>query len=268
MDHSFSGWKMKTCDLTRVWSEEFKVHSYEMGPSGFASPQTKCQFLKEAANNHAEKLGYSFEELDRLEQMWVLSQMSLRMARYPRGRETVQIETWPVSKQSNIRGYRDFTLLNSTGEILGRASTMWLLLKQDNRKPLKLPEELLDLCSLGHSYDFLNPPKDSNFEDSPETVQEFVIRASDIDWNMHVNNVCYLEWSLEAIPAIFRLKNKLTELDMSFLGEGKYGSSVLAECFKPAEQYHLYLHRIKDKSSGKILAQLRTRWEPKQVQQD
>ncbi len=255
---------MTTCNTApRIWHEDFKIHSYEIGPSGSATPQAMCRFLQEAAGNHAAKLDVSAEEMARREQMWVLSNLSVRMANYPRWHETVHIETWPVFKGSSIRGYRDLIFRNEHGQELGRASSMWLLLNKENRRPLKIPHWLIDVASPGHNVEILHEVKEKHFSGAPQVSQEFVIRASDIDWNMHVNNVCYLEWALEAVPAMFRLQSKITELDISFVGEGKYGNSVIAECFEPSATNLPYLHKIVEKPSGKLLAMLRILWQPK-----
>jgi acyl-ACP thioesterase len=257
---------MTTCDPPRIWREDFKIHSYEIGPSGFASPQAICRFIQEAASNHAARLNVSAEDVARREQMWVLSNLSVRMHTYPRWHQTMRIETWPVLNDSSIRGYRDLTLHDEDDHIIGRASTMWLLLDKANRRPLKIPRWLLDVASPGHDDPILHAVVQKDISGAPQVTQEFVIRASDIDWNMHVNNVCYLEWALEAIPAKFRLQNKVAELDVSFVGEGKYGHSVIVQSFEPQVNNQLYLHKILDQSSGKLLAMLRVFWQPKDSQ--
>jgi len=251
----------------RIWREDFKIHSYEIGASGFASPQAICKFIQEAAANHATALDVSVEEMERHNQMWVLSNLSVRMQKYPRWHQTISIETWPVTNQSSVRGYRDLTLRDHNDEVLGRASTLWLILNKENRRPMKIPHWLTDVASPGHDIEILHSVKEDDFWGAPTKSQEFVIRASDIDWNLHVNNVCYLEWALEAIPARFRYENKVCELDISFVGEGRYGNSVIAQCFEPQSGTLPYLHRIVENPSGKLLAMLRILWQPKENQQ-
>lgn len=255
---------MNTCKIkSQIWRESFKVHSYEIGPSGFACPQSICRFLQEAASNHASEIGVSGEKLAENEQMWVLSQLSLQMRHYPRWHEVLQIETWTVTKGSNIRGFRDFVLRDDQNQIIGVASTMWLLLDKETKRPLPIPRWLIDIAKPGHSPDFINPVKETEFSGQTVSTQEFIIRASEIDWNMHVNNVCYLEWALELLPAQFRLLNQITDLDISFVAEGIYGSAVTCECFKAENSSEIYLFRISEKSSGKVLCRLRMRWLPK-----
>lgn len=244
----------------KVWEEEFKIHSYEIGASGFASPQSICKFLQEAASNHAAALDASAENMSAKQQMWVLSQLGVRMRTYPSWHDTILIRTWPVLRGSMVKGFRDFVLSTASGEVIGHASTMWLLLSKETKRPLKLPGTLSDVASPPLDMNLIDPVKEGDFSGAPAVEQEFQIRGSDIDWNMHVNNVCYLEWALEAIPAPFRMENMLSELDISFLAEGKYGSSVVAQCYKTNAAEQMHLHRIIDKTSTQQLATLRTKW--------
>lgn len=282
-----------------IWKEDFKVHSYEIGASGFVTPQAICRFMQEAASNHAAALDVSAEEVEQLQQMWVLAQLSLRMRHYPRWHQTLHLETWPVATQSAVRGNRDFVLKDERQRELGIASTTWLLLNRQTRRSLRLPQGLFDVAMPPRATDILHAPKACDLPGgyvvsaatgdaaggAGVTRMEFRIRASDIDWNMHVNNVCYLEWALEGVPAEFRLANQVSQLDILVLAEGRYGSTVLAETFAAAGQCKrtaqtdgtasdddaapcasesdFYLHRICELESAQVLGLLRTGWQAK-----
>ncbi len=251
---------LSTNSPAKVWRQDFEVHSYEIGPSQLVTPQAICRFLQEAAGNHATQLGVSAEELSRQGQMWVLSRLTLDMVRYPRWHDTLTLETWPVDKPSSIRGHRDFLLRDSSNEVIGQASTVWLLLDQQNLKPLRIPSWLSEHVSAGIKPEINQPLYLSMFSGAPRSGQEFTVRASDIDYNMHVNNVCYLDWALEAIQPDFRLQNTITHLDVAYRAEGKYGMTILSECWLSDEASQTYLHQIKEKSTSQLLALLRTQW--------
>lgn len=252
--------------VEKVWREEFKVHSYEIGPSGYATPQALCRFLQDAASNHADNLDVSGEGYASSWLMWVLGQLSLAMDVYPKWHESVVIETWPVrDERVGVRGQRDFRLRDARGNEIGLASTIWLLLNQETRRPTRIPRDLNENASEGLPNPPLRAVKASDIEEAGDAVEklEFKIRGSDIDWNMHVNNVCYADWALETVPAQYRLANKVVQLDVMFVAEGKYGSEVIAERFAPAEHSDEYLHRITDARTSNTLSLLRTVWQPK-----
>lgn len=252
--------------VERVWREEFKIHSYEIGPSGYATPQALCRFMQDAASNHADDLGVSSENSANGGLMWVLGQLSLAMDVYPKWHESVVIETWPVKDERvGVRGQRDFRLRDAKGNDIGRASTIWLLLNQETRRPTRIPRDLNARGSEGLPNSPLQAVKASEIEEAgaAEEKLEFKIRGSDIDWNMHVNNVCYVDWALETVPAQYRLANKVVQLDVMFVAEGKYGSEVIAERFAHPENAGEHLHRIADARTTNTLSLARTVWRPK-----
>jgi medium-chain acyl-[acyl-carrier-protein] hydrolase len=178
----------------------------------------------------------------------------------------MHIETWPLLRNgSTIRGYRDFNLRDEPGELLGEACSLWLLLSKETRKPVKLPDWMIEASNESDKADFLSPVHENEFIGSPTRTHEIEIRASDIDWNLHVNNVCYLEWALETLPHMFRVENKVTQLDITYVAEGNYGMVILSEYFEPqSPSPDVHYHRIVEKSSGAVLAMLRLSWSPKE----
>ncbi len=248
---------------SEIWKQDFEVHTYEIGPSLYVTPPSICRFLQEAAGNHAAKLDVSAQEIALRNQMWVLSRLSLQMENYPKLHENLHIETWPVSGRSAVRGLRDFILSDAAGLVVGKASTMWLLLDQQSKRPLRLPAWIAEVCGPGLSENIVEPLDIAMFCEIPENSLDLVVRASDIDYNMHVNNVCYLEWALEAVSPQCRLQRKVVHLDMLFMAEGKYGMTVTSECSREFPYEDQYLHKISEKTTGVVLALLRTRWELK-----
>lgn len=251
---------LNTSSFPRVWREQFRVHSFDIGPSKHVTTHAVCQFLQDAASNHADLLGLSAEKLSELGQMWVLSHLSLKMHYYPAWRDTIMIQTWPVTNSSVLRAYRDFELQNDQGKVIGCASTKWLLLNQATRKPVKLPDWLPSVTSSGLEPEIMQEVKDIHLAGSPTRTQAFAVRASDIDWNVHVNNVRYLDWALDTMPLELQVRNQIEEVNIDFVGEGKFGDIVVSQYHPENDTESTGFHRILDQSSGKILARLRICW--------
>jgi acyl-ACP thioesterase len=56
--------------------------------------------------------------------------------------------------------------------------------------------------------------------------REFRVRMADIDTNSHVNNVNYLAWALESIPADLRKSSFVHSIRGQFKREVPYGATV------------------------------------------
>ena len=56
--------------------------------------------------------------------------------------------------------------------------------------------------------------------------KSFQVRHSDIDTNMHVNNVKYVAWALETIPKDIVLSCELKNIKVTYIKETTYGETV------------------------------------------
>ena len=129
-----------------VWSERFRLRSYETDPTGLASVATVCNYLQEVAGNHAFRLGLSVEHLHERRLTWVLARLRVLVDRYPRWREEITVETWP-SGIDGLLGTRDFLLLDDDGERLARATSGWMVIDVDRRRPVRMPESVTSLAA-------------------------------------------------------------------------------------------------------------------------
>ena len=84
------------------------------------------------------------------------------------------------------------------------------------------------------------------------------VRQSDLDVNRHVNNVCYLDWALEAVPTTFREANRLTEIDLAFKAESVFGDTILSTVGHG--EHGTLEHQLARESDGRVLAWVRTWW--------
>jgi len=246
-----------------VYTEKFKVRSYEVDVTGRATVLTISNFLQEIAGNHAGKLGVSVDKLFAKKLTWVLSRLHLKMFSYPFWREEVSILTWPSDAYGKF-ATRDFEIFNSKNEIIGKATTSWMLLDLIKLRPITMPDFIMNI----------NRPQreraiDDKFEKLPklekfEFQNKYNVRLSDLDINQHVNNVNYIEWAIETIPVEISQKYQLNQFEISFRAESKYGDSVVsrAQEFKNNDQKTFSHSLIKDNSQLE-LAIARSSWAKK-----
>src|SRR6266404_2033681 len=95
-----------------LWSENFKIHSYEVDFKKQATLESLCRHFQEAAWSHAEELGVGYQRLQAANRIWVLSRLLVKVERPPRWGETVLIHTWPRAARSAF-AMRDFEMFDS-----------------------------------------------------------------------------------------------------------------------------------------------------------
>lgn len=201
-----------------VWTESFPVRAYDVTPRGVASPLALCDFLQEAAGNHATRLGVSMETLLENDRAWVLAFLHLEVDRYPAWHDEVQVETWP-SGLDRLYATREFLLSDRHGAC-GRATSAWLVIDTNRRRPLRPPAPLHEI-DLPDRPPALDVERDRSAAPSSKVLHErnFRVRYHDLDLNRHVNNVRYLEWAVETLPAPWLDARELAHLTLEFRAE-------------------------------------------------
>lgn len=225
------------------------MRSSEVSPNGKAKLQSICDLLQETAGNHALKLDFDISQLREQNLTWMLHRLHLKMDRFPEWRDEITIKTWPSSGDT-LRAYRDFIILDQSGNHLGRCLSYWLMINIETRKPVRMPKEILKMApsDVDHVMDVAK--KRIDFDAEPDGAKMFRVRRSDLDLNEHLNNVKYIEWALEALPA----ELKVSDIDIEFLAECAEGEEVKSEYALSASDNHTYFHRIKRMKDNKVAA--------------
>jgi acyl-ACP thioesterase len=161
--------------------------------------------------------------------MWVVTRFRLQMERYPRVGESVTVETWASTRTNGLRAHREFLFLDSSGAVLGRANSIWLLLDVSRKRPVRLPQVILDICNPERSdrdeFEIPRLQRPAN----PSSGKVFEVGWKDLDSNNHANNVNYIEWALETLPLETRRDQKLVQLDVEFLSQAFHSDKVTSE---------------------------------------
>ena len=134
---------MKPNEPKKIWTDTYRVHSYDMDMHGIANMPQLCKYMQESAWHHAENLGVGFSSLIKQNKAWVLSGLILRMEKTPNWGETVTVHTWPSNKK-RLAFLRDFDIINQKKEVIGMAATKWFVIDLDRRRP----------CDLDRNFDF------------------------------------------------------------------------------------------------------------------
>jgi medium-chain acyl-[acyl-carrier-protein] hydrolase len=202
----------------------FTVRAYESDHSGRLRPASLLNYFQEAASEHATELGAGIVELMRRNLTWVISRYHVKLFRYPRWKNTVELTTWP-SGHHGFFALREFELRDEKGAPLAAATSSWILIDLTTKKPVPPAERLGSYPwdprrAVASSFDSLSPV------DGAELERSFTVRMSDLDWNRHANHVVYLSWALETTPAALLEKHRPAEVEIDFRGEGLYGDLV------------------------------------------
>lgn len=213
-------------DLRTVWTENLRIQSFHMDPTGSALITSICNFLQEGASMHAEKAGFGFEQMYSRNQFWVLTRLKIVIESYPHWMDELTLKTWSRGK-NGIFYLRDFFIENNHQKPIIKATSSWAALNTKSRKPevvTHLEDELKT-----HSEEIA---LEERLEKLPELQTPVLLRTrkieyTDIDIVFHVNNVKYIEMIINSYPKEKHIKNQIHSLEVNYLGEALYNDTVL-----------------------------------------
>ena len=147
--------------------------------------------LIEVATEHANIWGVGYANLIQDNQAWVLSRVTIEMNDYPHVNEHYTVQTW-VEGYNRYFSQRNFEILNSRGETLGYARTIWLVIDMATREMVNIAN-LSYIISNVYEKDCPIEPQSRLGVVNNGRVSEHTFQYAETDINRHVNSVRYVE---------------------------------------------------------------------------
>ena len=230
--------------MTTKAAKVFTISSFDLNPKGQARLTTMANFFQEMAYHHADQLGFGFNDLKVKQTFWVLSRMKIRINRYPVWDDQVQVETWHRG-MDRLFGLRDFRVMDRSGNLMGMASTAWLILDSNTRRPVRSVDEVMQK-SKGEESVFADGLQKIVLPEKLEALNHRRVVFSDLDIVGHVNNVKYMEWCIDAL-SMKATGHEIKELEINFTQEALLGDEIgINGVLNPASDSFFLAHRERD----------------------
>lgn len=239
--------------------KEYQIYYYDIDYKKKVLPTSIMNYFSDVALEQCSLLNMDLDYMFKNNITWVLYKWDITIKRYPLIGEKITVSTTPYAFRK-FYAYRKYDIKDSNGNVIVTANSVWFLLNIEKRRPMRITENM---------YDAFHITEDDNKELPIEKIlpitridseKEFNIRYSDIDTNMHVNNVKYAAWVLETVPLDIVKGYTLNKIIMTYEKETTYGEMirVQTQIIENGNQI-VCVHRILDKEY-KELNQAQTTW--------
>lgn len=238
-----------------------KIYSFEIYPQAVdfklnISISSLTDLLMNVARAHADENDFGMQYLHTQNYSWVLLRFAVEMTEMPRQYEMIHIETW-IEDINKISSTRNFVIRNNDNNIIGYGITFWVMIDQDNRRPV-------DLSNLGNMSHFATgenvPIEKPGKIPGTEGIKIDTIRArySHIDFNQHVNTMRYLEWISNVFTLDHYKKFNMQRFEINFMNELLFDDEI--EIFKQEMEENTHLIELKTK--GQPACRAKILWTP------
>lgn len=247
--------------------DRYRVYHKDIDQDGELRLTALLQMLQETAWNHAHVIGIGYHHPGFENLVWVLSRLRLELvAPGPRWMEDLSLATSPTGVDK-LFALRDFVALRPDGVPFARATSAWIMIDAETRRPIR-PQGLLTNGNF-HFRPGVLPEGTVKLREPEGGVPAFERTTgwNDIDAHRHVNNVRYAEWCLDSYVETDWLAGRITAYDVNFNAETLWGRRMVGykACSAPAPGDDLRedTFSIRDLDGGASAAVVRFGWTPR-----
>ncbi len=249
--------------VMKKFTKEYIIPYYDTNRYGRVTPFSMLKYLGEMASQHGDYQGVGFEELKEENHCWILYRWKARFHHYPSANDKIIIETW-TSGFYKFYAYREFIVYDESRKEIGRATTVWIFLDIERKRPIRIPKEFSKVYNIIDEKVFSGFGELEDMQEISKSI-DFDIRKYHIDYNNHVNNAYYLEWIIETIPMEIEEEYFLNEFEIIYKKETLYGESIVSQRDKGVYDgdYIIFNHSILNSDGNEQKTIARTTWKKK-----
>ncbi len=225
----------------KIYTAHYPITTYHLDAKIELSIPYLCRFILDSAGSHAYKLGFSVPDMFKHNMTWVLSRFHVKIEKIPTWGDELIIKTWP-SGTKGLFAFREFFLFDKNKNPIGEATSAWIILNVETRRPLRTDVVFKDDTYIYKKQTRKGMLDKLKLQELPENrttsetlfTRDFRVRYTDLDLNQHVTSVSYIEWALDTLPIDIRTNYHLKELEINFLAEAHIEDTVETHAYSDA----------------------------------
>jgi acyl-ACP thioesterase len=246
---------------TLQFEKEYRVHVYETRPDGKLNLYSLFNYMQDIASDHAIVLGFGRDDLMRDNRFWVLSRIYAVISTWPVWEDTIILKTWP-NGTDKLFALRNYEVRFPDGRHVASGTSSWLILDHTTKK-VQRPDSTLsqyNFATHNESSSIRYATKIDPAAENGKVSPTFRIKVSDLDVNLHTNNVRYLKWVSDSYDLDFIMKNDPQSAEINYLAESMFDEEIMIKTSVENEHGSFCNHSIIRTNDNKELCRIRIEW--------
>ena len=245
--------------MVKNYTKTYEINYYDVDYKLKCKMSSIINFICDVGTHQSESVGGGMKYCEDNNCAWVFYKYDIKVKRYPKFGEKIRVVT-SASSFKKFYASRLYEIYDENNERIVEGEGILLLINIDKRRAIRIPEDQYEAYNVDK-----NEKSDLKIErlermEKADNENIFKVRYGDIDSNMHVNNVRYVEWAVESLPLEIVLNYELKDLSVVFEKECKYGAEIIASYeLREDNDELIVLHKIEN-DEGTELSILKSRW--------
>ena len=249
--------------MNDIFKKEYKINIFNVDSEHKCKFSSLVDFLWDVVISQSDYLGETKEGFVHNQCIWVLLKYDITIYEYPKFRDTITVDT-RVLGTKKFYGYRQNTIKNSEGKVIGEVFSTAILIDFEKRRPMRISPAQSEIYGLDGELDEAPPLDDIPKIQKEDYIKDYPVRYSDIDSNGHVNNVKYMEMAIDTLPRSILNEYKLYNIKVLFKKETTDGDilHISSEVIDNDSDNIITIHNI-TRNNGTLLTNLQFIWKKK-----
>lgn len=245
--------------MENSYSKTFSVDSLHVD---YRKKYDLCGLMRhfhEAAETHAYMLGVDANTIwDKYGAIWIITRFRVDMDEMPSWQDDITVETFPLAP-GLVRMEREATF-SCGGNVFARLSSEWCTLDAASGRPRR-PEQTGYPVGMVHREHSVTAgyTKFAPEQADGDLAFTHTVRVSDLDMNVHMNNVAYIRVARDAFT-VAELSARLSSFEIVFKAQCFEGEEI--RVYRKSEGDNKYCV-FADKADGKRVFDALFTFEPK-----
>ena len=242
-----------------TFNQEYRIAYSEISNKGTLKISGLANYFQSLAVFHSDSSGWPVDKLMEEHRGWILLHYQIKINSLPKDGELVRAHTWAAGYK-RAQADRDFSMTDLDGNELAYASSRWVVMDTERRRPAKLDPDFFDAYVIPDAREVAEAEYAISIpEDAEEISREtFEVKRRDTDTNGHVNNAVYIEWAMDSVPDELYDAADPKEIRVTYKKECRKGDMVTNICQRSGNEVFSTFVDADDPS--KTLCVVYSRW--------
>ncbi|HEX2944387.1 MAG TPA: acyl-ACP thioesterase domain-containing protein [Clostridia bacterium] len=208
-------------------SNKYKIGYSDVDFKKELKPSSLFGLFQDTASVAAEKLGAGVVVLaEEFSVAWILTRIKVQIDRTPILDEVVMVETWP-HQPGRLEFERDYRVRDASGNVIVRSVSNWALMDINTRELRRADTIHIDYPRFMEEHALESKPGRLKPTGQPEEIYRKLIGYSDVDFNGHINNTRYIDYTMDCFPVECHRQYRVGTIEVNYIKEAFPGDTLI-----------------------------------------